>query len=236
MQTIRVVTAGAVFLLASGIVAGGAAAQTASNATPGPPLQLLKIDRQPGKTTAKPYAKLLAHAAHKRIAHSIVAEAKPLQRPAPTAAAPAPAPAAESIWPIPSTLVAATDLAQPPASTPDDLHVGQLVVGGQMVKVAAPDDVNEIDLAANDTAGPDSAPAPSEAASSEATPTKSPPSDITPAQPKSDSMALASMLPQGGEIGSASWIMKVLAALGGAVAAGGAAWFMMGSAPQRTYG
>jgi hypothetical protein len=231
MQNIRMVTVGAVFLIASGIVAGGAAAQTATNATPGAPMQLLKIDRQPSKATVKPHAKLLAHAPHKKTARSLVAEAKQPQPSAPTATAPAPAPTPASIWPNSPTQVAAVEPALPPPSAPDDFHVGQLVVAGQTVQVAAPDDVNEIDLAANDTAGPDGAAAPSGAA-----PTVPALSDITPAQPKSDLMALASILPPGGEVGSASWIMKVLAALGGAVAAGGAAWFMMGAAPQRTYG
>lgn len=37
-------------------------------------------------------------------------------------------------------------------------------------------------------------------------------------------------------VGSASWIAQVLAALGGAVAAGSVAWFLIGSGPLRTYG
>ena len=41
---------------------------------------------------------------------------------------------------------------------------------------------------------------------------------------------------QGGEVGSTSWILQVMAALGGAVAAGSVAWFLIGAAPQRTYG
>ena len=41
---------------------------------------------------------------------------------------------------------------------------------------------------------------------------------------------------QGSDVGSTSWIMQVLAALGGAVAAGSVAWFLIGSTPQRTYG
>jgi|SRR5271169_706068 len=37
-------------------------------------------------------------------------------------------------------------------------------------------------------------------------------------------------------IGSASWITQVLAALGGAIAAGAVAWFLIGAGPVRTYG
>jgi hypothetical protein len=37
-------------------------------------------------------------------------------------------------------------------------------------------------------------------------------------------------------VGSASWIAQVLAALGGAIAAGTVAWFLIGAGPARTYG
>ena len=37
-------------------------------------------------------------------------------------------------------------------------------------------------------------------------------------------------------VGSPGWIAQVMAALAGAVAAGTIAWFLIGSAPQRTYG
>jgi hypothetical protein len=37
-------------------------------------------------------------------------------------------------------------------------------------------------------------------------------------------------------VGSASWIAQVLAAFGGAVAAGAVAWFLIGGGPVRTYG
>jgi hypothetical protein len=47
---------------------------------------------------------------------------------------------------------------------------------------------------------------------------------------------VATAQPQGGEVGSTSWILQVMAALGGAVAAGSVAWFLIGAAPQRTYG
>ena len=41
---------------------------------------------------------------------------------------------------------------------------------------------------------------------------------------------------QPNEVGSTSWILQVLAALGGAVTAGTVAWFLIGGTPQRTYG
>jgi hypothetical protein len=40
----------------------------------------------------------------------------------------------------------------------------------------------------------------------------------------------------GSKVGSAGWTAQVMAALGGAVAAGAVAWFLIGAGPQRTYG
>jgi hypothetical protein len=48
------------------------------------------------------------------------------------------------------------------------------------------------------------------------------------AQPASDQNATT--------VGSASWTAQVLAALGGAIAAGLVAWFLLGTGPVRTYG
>jgi hypothetical protein len=101
----------------------------------------------------------------------------------------------------------------------------EFVVGGQEVRVASPDDVNEIDLAANNATASPSAPA----------------ADSGEVSPKADSVSVAvaqqrQVSQEHSPIGSPSWIMQVVAALGGAVAAGSVAWFLIGSAPQRTYG
>jgi hypothetical protein len=45
--------------------------------------------------------------------------------------------------------------------------------------------------------------------------------------------AKAEVAPPKSSIGSASWIMQIMAALGGAAAAGSAAWFLIGSASPR---
>ena len=87
--------------------------------------------------------------------------------------------------------------------------------------VVSPDDANEIDRAA------DAQNAPATAAT---------PGTVAAAEPASDTVTVARAHEETNHVGSASWIAQILAALGGAVAAGSAAWFLMGSGPQRTYG
>jgi hypothetical protein len=99
------------------------------------------------------------------------------------------------------------------------------------VQLVSPNDANEIDLAANDAGARVSAAPPDNAVAS--TPAIR---DIIEAQPKSDSVRVATTQQPGSEVGSTSWVLQVLAALGGAVAAGSVAWFLIGAAPQRTYG
>ena len=121
----------------------------------------------------------------------------------------------------------------------------ELVVAGQTVQLAAPNEVNELDLAANDaqSAGQRTSAQPTRR---RRVPAKN---EVAEATSKSDSLLaraatavrdqLASQVVSqvsGNQVGSASWIAQVLAALGGAVAAGSAAWFLIGVTPQRTYG
>jgi hypothetical protein len=117
----------------------------------------------------------------------------------------------------------------------------QVIVAGQTVQVAAPDAVNEMDLAANNTTAQTSDAAPSTMARASAPALR----EIIAPAPKSDANAEvveATPPPQQSsnisrsDMGSPSWIMQVLAALGGAVTAGSVAWFLIGSTPQRTYG
>ena len=93
------------------------------------------------------------------------------------------------------------------------------MVGGRTVDVVAPDQANEIDLAAN---------APQTAAGTS-------PQDDDAANKPAATAFVAAAHDAAGAVGSASWIAQVLAALGGAVAAGTVAWFLIGSTPQRTY-
>jgi hypothetical protein len=183
-----------------------------------------------------------------------MAEQKRPQRPAVVAAAETPGvqmPAA------PAATAAAAPPPQPPPPAPPT--TGELVVGGQTVQVRSPDEANELDLAADtpsapatlpapasDTAAPapDSAPlynlAAANAAAAPAAPAASDPGQTTTAAPADPATAAAAidapkadLVAPKTSVGSASWIMQIMAALGGAVAAGSAAWFLIGSASPR---
>jgi len=226
MLSIRIIAAGA---LVSVMMVGGALAQTTTNSGAGKPIQLLQVPTQPDKTKVKSHAKrtIKIKTAAKRTGkrRSLTAKEKPIHvARAVKAAAPAATPA--DAWPdvtpvtAPANVVSAEPAPQPaPAAT--ESTPSELVVGGQTVHVVSPDDANEIDRAA------DAQNAPSAAATQ---------STVAAAEPTSDTVTVARAHDETSHVGSASWIAQVLAALGGAVAAGSAAWFLMGSAPQRTYG
>ncbi len=93
-------------------------------------------------------------------------------------------------------------------------------MNGQTVEIASPDDLNAIDRAAEDS---HDAPAGLPARQRRV---------ATPVQ----TVLAAPVHNDANPVGSASWIAQVLAALGGAVAAGVTAWFMIGTGPQRIYG
>jgi hypothetical protein len=242
MLRTRIAAAGAAFLLFAGLTIAGAGAQSAPNPPAGKPLQLLKIIEQPSKARTKPHAKLAAKSSRKqavkvaatRQARTHIATAGRKLRPPVVQAVDTPAPGDVSPPPIPAApadVAAALPVPQPvaaptvPAPTPDEL-----VVAGQSVKVASPDDVNEIDLAANDKAGQTTDAMPTGVVSTLAT------REPGEREPKPDNMKVAIEQPPASPVGSTSWILQVMAALGGAVTAGSVAWFLMGSAPQRTYG
>ncbi len=240
MLNIRIVTAGAIFSafsLISGLAVSDAEAQTAPAVTAGKPVQLLP----PTKAKTKPQAKLAAKpvgrtrtASRSRMRpHSIVADRKRPHAPAQIAQAPALPGGALPAAPTAALTEISTAMPTPPqpAAPPAELAPSELVVGGHTVLVASPDDANEIDLAANE-AGAQPSVAPRDRAAASPPPL----SDITEAQPKSDSARAATAQQRGSEVGSTSWILQVLAAFGGAVAAGSVAWFLIGAAPQRTYG
>ena len=152
MPNIRFIAAGAVVLLVSGLAAGSAAAQTATDGTPGKPLQLLKIVEQSNrpKRYVAPYqdgsgekfqdpcrqgrAQAAARAsadggsacARKRVAAGQFLCGNEQSR-------------------RPNRRRRPSSLQHPPPFAPSDL-----VVGGQTVPIASPDTVNQIDLAASD--------------------------------------------------------------------------------------
>jgi hypothetical protein len=215
MLMIRFVTAGAVLVMA----AGAAAAQNAAADTAGKPVSLLQVLNPPAPATtpAKPHAKLAARHAARRWAgksheHATEAAAEP-EQPAPDAAT-APAtnawPAGDAA-PLPGI---ATDATAPTVIPAIDQNLSELVVDGRTVQIATPDEANAIDLAADH----------------QTTPT--PAADVPAAQ------APAAALAEPDDQARNTWYEELLATLGGALAAGVVAWFLImgGGPPQRMYG
>jgi len=255
MLRIRIAGAGALAALAIAVSVNLAAAQTADPA--GPPLKLLAGLSPPHAKThaakshaaatsphAKTARKKVAHASDRKIAAkkrthhrepaiASAGESAPASAPTPqpaetaaqsvSAALPAnawaadPAPAAVS-----APIVDATAAAQPAptASATDDSPVKEVVVDGRTVQVAAPDQVNDMDLAAKNDSGNEPASA----------------ANVAAFTPSTQTVLAAPVHTERSQIGSGSWIAQVLAALGGAVAAGAVAWFLIGSGPVRLYG
>jgi len=228
-MSIRIAAAGvcgSILLFISGLAAAdGAVAQTATGATAGKPLQLLKIVERP-QQTSKPHVKAAAKTSRhtKFAARRIKLRHMAAQADPPTA----PVLATET----PPADVAVADAAPPSALAAADQTTSEVVVDGQTVQVASPHDVNEIDLAAKDGA--------SQAASNPmqgAAPANvSPMHDNTDVEPNANQPPTVTAQPAPAKVGSTSWILQVMAALGGAVTAGSLAWFLIGSTPQRTYG
>ena len=239
MPRIHSFVAGALAVFASALAAGSAPAQTSTAASPGSPLQLLQWLRapaQPQQTTTKHHTKSLV----RRSTRNAVASARHKASPVQTAAAGAAAP--PDLWPAtdavpPVGFVAAEPEPSSALTATEPLAPGELVVGGQSVRVTSPGDLNEIDLAANNDAVPVLVPVVDAALRDAAASPPAANNNGADVAPKSDSLMVSSApLPSSAPVGSASWIAQVLAALGGAVAAGSAAWFLIGAAPQRMYG
>lgn len=241
MLRIQIAAVGASVLLFSGLLVASATAQSASTEPVGKPLQLLKIIQGPGHPTAKPHTRI----AHKTVAkrHVKIAARKKSHARIVTAGRHRPLVTAHAVdTPAMETLASAANPAAPaeitafaplpaPSAAPAAQDPPQVVVAGQTVKVTSPGDVNEIDLAANDAATQTNDAAPLSVANAPAM------REITEPQSKTDYRAAAAVeQPKPSPVGSTSWILQVMAALGGAVTAGSVAWFLIGGTPQRTYG
>jgi hypothetical protein len=99
----------------------------------------------------------------------------------------------------------------------------ELVIDGEAVRVASPDDANDIDLAVNTqgTLASDASPAAATVVTAAGTET------IAPADRSNSGAAAVSQTPSS-SIGTMSWLLRVIAALSGAVATGSIAWFLIG--------
>jgi hypothetical protein len=225
MRGIRILTALAALSI---MTVGGAAAQAETNTAPGNPIPLLKILAKPDKARAKIHGKRVGRRMGKT---HMAAKTRALLHRSARARPAAPTPADNDA--LPTNVAAAPSAAPPTAASPPSPAASlaeptpnELVVGGRTVQVTAPDNVNEIDEAA----GPQ--PVAASAATSAARL-----GDGAEAEPASETatVAVARAQLERSPVGSTSWVMQILAALGGAFAAGSAAWFLIGSAPQRTY-
>ena len=227
MLSIRIVTASAAAAIAFALAVGGASAQTAASNQAGKPLPLLAGLRPPPeiKAHAKKTSAKIAAAKHTKLAskrHNKIAVAQAEVPPA----QPAPLAPPATVGPLADTAPPAdiVTTASPETATSDtETTPSTVVVGGQTVQVTSPDQVNQIDLAAND----DGVTAATRIDSSEKTQVMQ---TVLAAPAHEDASQNA------GPISNASWFAQVLAALGGAFAAGTVAWFLIGSGPVRTYG
>jgi len=225
MLRIRIVSTGAFTALAVMLAVSGANAQTATDDQAGPPLALLAGLKPPHHTKAIVHAKASnkteVKVAKKKLANRPKAIAAKESTETPEPASPLPGnsrPTAAQT--APENAAAAQPM---PDSTPatDEPALAEMAVNGQTVQVVSPDVINDIDLASgnqNTAAG---------------TP---PLDDKADAAPMPAPAVAVAMHEDASPVGSASWIAQVLAALGGAIAAGSVAWLLIGSGPQRTYG
>ena len=123
------------------------------------------------------------------------------------------APAAIAAAPPPT----AAAVSSAPSTTADgDSPNASAMVNGQAAQGDAHNPVNSSDLAAP--------------------PEATPSAQATIAEAASQTVLAAPVHRDTSPVGSASWIAQVLAAFGGAVAAGAVAWFLIGGGPVRTYG
>jgi hypothetical protein len=235
MLSHRIIPASAVLLA---VTIGSAAAQDQPSA--GKPLQLLQFARHGTKAPLHPHArtveKLAKHAEVKRpIAKKIVAKHHKMfaavhshavhphktaeTAPAPEPAQPTPAAPPATVWPaVDAATPAAVAMPAQPAA-PQNVTTEQVVsdtpngitTNGQVAQAAAAAEPN--------------AAAPHAAAAATA-----PPAQSAPPEPVVRAMvATPDPVESNGtsQVGSASWMMQVLAALGGALAAGAVAWFLI---------
>jgi len=223
MPRIRVVSLAAVVALAVAVAAAGANAQTATNDQAGKPLALLAGLKPPQQTKASVHAKAGSKKPVK-VAKRNITEKHRAAAAAQTPETPAPAnPVPENVWPRPDQTTPANTAAAEQAAAPaaDDPPLSAIVVNGQTVQIASPDDVNDIDLAADDR---------------NAAPAAAARSDRVDMAPEATPVVATATRDDASPVGSASWVAQVFAALGGAIAAGSVAWFLIGSGPQRMYG
>jgi hypothetical protein len=277
-NTFRTMAVRAALATTLSLAAGGALAQSTNDADPGKPLSLLQMlvhhgtpSKPEARTAAKPASKSRAHVAaratkiaaraerpaHRRT-HIAARHEEPARLTEHEAAATAAAPTPAAPWPLgempAAGAVAGDSLAAPPNPAPAaaEPQVSELVVGGHTVQIASPDQVNAIDLAADQQAAGQPAPtaeAAGAAAKADAAATaQGDAADEADAAPESDTADAKGAAAEPDQVVAfarqadgdtdhrPSWLAELMATLGGAIAAGSVAWFLIGSAPQRRFG
>lgn len=248
MRRIRIVTTATLAAAVLGAAIASAAAQSA-----GAPLPLLQFSHPKSKTKPAAHPKLetnkvVAKSEHKPVAKRRIARRPTATPPQAVAAVPqTPEPAGAdalpanaqpaNTWPTAGTVAPGlTGTLAPPQPGPAvptasvvQTSPNEIVSGGQAVLVTSPDQINAADLAADNHPQTANEPAPNTAATAD-------PATSPPAATAMVARASVEKPETPSPVGSASWIAQVLAALGGALAAGIVAWFLIRPAPIRTYG
>jgi hypothetical protein len=256
MRSARIVGAGIACWLFATLAIAGAAAQT-----PGAPLPLLQFVHHQTKAAVHPDRKQAARAAktapaERRVArgrlartHRVAVAARRTAPPAATADPAAPAATTAlppNIWPTtdadaPGAALAANSptLGPQPASgsvateAVVDTDPNEILGNKHAVPAATPNMADPADSAATAPGAVKPTPTPASAAA--------PPPGLAAAAPEPVVHAMVARptvanAQASSPIDSTSWIAHVLAALGGAIAAGAVAWFLIRPAPKRTYG
>jgi hypothetical protein len=245
MLSHRIIPAGAV-LLAVTIGSAAAQEQTREQTSAGKPLQLLQFARHQAKAPLHHHAgtveKLAKHAEVKRHiakrteakhrkmfaavhSHAVhpphrVAEAAP--PPAPEAAQPRPAAAPASIWPAVDAATPGSIAVPAPPAAPQNVKTepvlndapNAIATDGNVAQAAPPPEQNGPPIAV-DPHPAAAEPAPGNSAAAEPAVRAM---MVRPAAADSDAKS---------PVGSASWLLQVLAALGGTLTAGVVAWFLI---------
>jgi hypothetical protein len=202
MPSIRPVAVGAVLF---SLAAGGAAAQTAMTFAPAQPLSLSQPAHKAEPAKPKWHAKRFA----KTAAKPPIAAARGDPQAAPVAAV--------GIWPDPQAEAASLPAPDSqPQLAPAWIAPTKLVIEGRTVAIVPADEINEIDLGAG--------------ATKTLAATQSDTAGAAPDEPRQ--VAVAQAQPLTGSARNLSWMAQLAAMIGGAVAAGFVAWFLLAPVPE----
>jgi hypothetical protein len=218
------------------LVADQAVAQTAGTQPVGKPIELLQFMHPASKPHANSVAKnrSKSHLAAKDPASTKRASHESRSNEAPRATAMVVSNAAARGPSAPTSETAKPPVTQAiavPTLRPGLATSSKIAIDHQTALVVSPDDVNEIDLAASEQGAPASDVLLAAATAVKETNTET----AAPADRADSGAAIVSQTPSV-NVGGASWLLQVMAALGIAVVTGVVAWFLVGTAPLQVSG